>query len=69
VITPDRLPVELWCLSTMMLSRVFDLVFCKTLFIINIVYCDIGYSVSIFLYGMCVNLIHDHTYYEHLVLA
>jgi hypothetical protein len=53
----------------MMLSRVFDLVFCKTLFIINIVYCDIGYSVSIFLYGMCVNLIHEHTYYEHLVLA
>jgi hypothetical protein len=31
-ITPGQLPVELWCLSTAMLSRVLDLVFCKTLF-------------------------------------
>jgi hypothetical protein len=32
VIATGRLPVELWCLSAAMLSRVFDLVFCKTLF-------------------------------------
>jgi hypothetical protein len=31
-ITPGRLPVELWCLSIAMLSRVLDLIFCKTLF-------------------------------------
>jgi hypothetical protein len=31
-ITPDRLPLVLWCLSATMLLRVFDLVFCKTLF-------------------------------------
>jgi hypothetical protein len=31
-ITPGRLPVVLWCLSAAMLSRVLDLVFCKTLF-------------------------------------
>jgi hypothetical protein len=28
-IAPGRLPVELWCLFDAMLSRVFDLVFCK----------------------------------------
>jgi hypothetical protein len=28
-IVPSRLPMELWCLSAAMLSRVFDLVFCK----------------------------------------
>jgi hypothetical protein len=28
-ITPGQLPVVLWCLSTAMLPRVFDLVFCK----------------------------------------
>jgi hypothetical protein len=28
-ITPGRLPVKLWSLSAAMLSRVFDLVFCK----------------------------------------
>jgi hypothetical protein len=28
-ITPGRFPVELWCLSTAMLPRVFNLVFCK----------------------------------------
>jgi hypothetical protein len=27
-----RLPVQLWCLSAAMSSRVLDLVFCKTLF-------------------------------------
>jgi hypothetical protein len=47
VITPGRLPVELWCCSAAVSSRVFALVFCKTLFYINILYCDIGYSVSI----------------------
>jgi hypothetical protein len=31
-ITPGRLLVELWCLSAAMLSRVLNLVFCKTLF-------------------------------------
>jgi hypothetical protein len=47
VITLGRLPVELWCCSAAVSSRVFALVFCKTLFYINILYCDIGYSVSI----------------------
>jgi hypothetical protein len=32
-ITPGRLPMKLWCLSVAMLSRVLDLVFCKTLFV------------------------------------
>jgi hypothetical protein len=40
--------VELWCRSAAVSSRVFALVFCKTLFDINRLYCDIGYSVSIF---------------------
>jgi hypothetical protein len=40
-----------------------------TLFVKYIIYCDIGYSVSIFLYGMFVNLIPGHTYYEHLVFT
>jgi hypothetical protein len=31
-IDTDRLTVELWCLSTMTLLRVFDLVLCKILF-------------------------------------
>jgi hypothetical protein len=48
VITPGRLPVELWCRSAAVSSRVFALVFYKTLFGINILYCGIGYSVSIF---------------------
>jgi hypothetical protein len=47
-ITLGRLPVELWCRSAAVSSRVFALVFCKTLFDINRLYCDIGYSVSIF---------------------
>jgi hypothetical protein len=45
VIATGRLSVELWCLSVAMLSTVFDLVFCKTLSVINIIYCDIGISV------------------------
>jgi hypothetical protein len=32
VITHGRLHMELWCLSAAMLSRVLNLVFCKTLF-------------------------------------
>jgi hypothetical protein len=32
-ITPGRLPLELWSLSTTISSRVFDLVLCKTLFV------------------------------------
>jgi hypothetical protein len=32
-IAPGRLPVALWCLSTAVSSRVFDLVFCKILFV------------------------------------
>jgi hypothetical protein len=32
MITPGRLPVELWSLSAAVSSRVFNLVFCKTLF-------------------------------------
>jgi hypothetical protein len=28
----NQLSVELWCLSAVMFLRVFDLVFCKTLF-------------------------------------
>jgi hypothetical protein len=32
-ITPGRLAVELWCRSAAVSSRVFDLVFCKTLFV------------------------------------
>jgi hypothetical protein len=32
-ITPDRLPVELWSLSTAIFLKVFDLVFYKILFI------------------------------------
>jgi hypothetical protein len=39
-ITPGRLSVELWCLSAAMLSRVLDLVFCKTLFMKYIYYVE-----------------------------
>jgi hypothetical protein len=56
-IITGQLPVELWCLSASMLVRVFDLVFCKTLFCIH------------FQYGMCGNFIPGHTYYEYLGLA
>jgi hypothetical protein len=49
-ITPGRLPVELWCLSAAMLSRVLDLVFCKILFMKLIYYIEtlvILYSFSV----------------------
>jgi hypothetical protein len=46
--TPSQLHVELLCRSVAVSFRVFALVFCKTLFSINILYYDIGYSVSIF---------------------
>jgi hypothetical protein len=36
-----------------MLPRVFDLVFCKILFSINIIYCDISYSVSFSVWYVC----------------
>jgi hypothetical protein len=39
-ITPGRLPMELWCLFTAMLSRVLNLVFCKTLFVKQIYYIE-----------------------------
>jgi hypothetical protein len=32
-IAPGRLPMELWCRSATILSKVFDLVFCKALFV------------------------------------
>jgi hypothetical protein len=32
-ITPGQLPVELWSLSTVVSSREFDLVLCKTIFV------------------------------------
>jgi hypothetical protein len=48
-IATGRLPVELLCLSTMILPRVFDLVFCKALFGNKYyIYSDIGYFVSFF---------------------
>jgi hypothetical protein len=65
--TPGRLPMELWHLSAVMLLRVFDLVFCNTLFG-NKYYILWHWLFCIqFLYGMCVNLIPVHTYYEHSV--
>jgi hypothetical protein len=66
-ITPGRLPVELWCRSVAVSSRVFALVFCKTLFsnkyiiLWHLLFC------THFLYGMCVNLIPRHTDYEYSV--
>jgi hypothetical protein len=67
VIAPSRLPVELWCLSAAMLLKVFNLVFVKTLFG-NKYYILWHWLICInFLYGICVSLIHGHTYYEHLV--
>jgi hypothetical protein len=60
-------PVELWCLSTVMLLRVFNLVFCKMLFG-NKYYILWHWLFCIhFLYSMCVNLILGHTYYENFV--
>jgi hypothetical protein len=67
VIATSRLRVELWCLFAVMLLRVFDLVFCKTLFG-NKYYILWHWLFRIhFLYGICVNLILTHTYYGHSV--
>jgi hypothetical protein len=68
-ITPGRLPVELWCRSAAVSSRVFTLVFCKTLFSKKYIILWHWLFYIYFLYGMCVNLIIGHTYYEYLVLA
>jgi hypothetical protein len=62
-----QLPAKLLCLSTAMLPRVFDLVFCKTLIdnkyyiLWHLLFC------IYFLYGMRVNLILVHIYYEHSI--
>jgi hypothetical protein len=69
VIAPGRLSVELWCLFVVMLPRVFALVFCKILFGNNYYILWHWLFCIHFLYGMYVNLIHRHTYYEHSVLA
>jgi hypothetical protein len=66
-ITPGWLPTELRCLSTTMSLRVFDLVFCKTLFGNKYIILWHWLFYIHFLYGMYVNLIPGHTYYEHLV--
>ncbi len=66
-IATGRLPVELWCLSATMLPRVFDLVFCKTLFGNKYFILWHWLFCIHFLYGMCVNLIPGHTYYEYSV--
>jgi hypothetical protein len=67
VITHGRLLEELWCRSAVVSLRVFALVFCKTLF--NNKYIILWHWLFCihFLYGMCVNLISGHTYYEHSV--
>jgi hypothetical protein len=61
--------VELWCVSVAMLSRVFDLAFCMTLF--GIKYYILLHSLFYihFVYGMCGNLIPGHTYYEYSILV
>jgi hypothetical protein len=66
-IAPDQLPVELWCLFAAMLPKVFDLVFCKILFGNNYYILWYWLFCIYFLYGMCVNLIHVHPYYEYSV--
>jgi hypothetical protein len=66
-ITPGRLLVELWSLSVDVSSRVTDVVLCKILFsnkyiiLLHLLFC------IHFLYGMYVNFIPGHTYYEHSV--
>jgi hypothetical protein len=66
-ITPGRLPVVLWSRSTATLSRVFDLVFCKT-FLCNKYFILRHWLFCIhFLNGMYVNLIPGRTYYEYSV--
>jgi hypothetical protein len=67
VITPDRLSIELWCLSAVGLSRVFNLVFYKTLFN-NKYYILWHYLLCIyFLYDLYKNLISKHIYYKHSI--
>jgi hypothetical protein len=66
-ITPGWLPVELWCRSAAVSSRVFALVFCKTLFDNKYIILWHWLLCIHFLYGMCVNLIPGHTYYEYSV--
>jgi hypothetical protein len=68
-IAPVWLPVELWCLFTAMLPRVFNLVFCKTLFGNKYIILRHWLFCIHFLYGMCANLIPGHTHYEYLVLS
>jgi hypothetical protein len=50
-------------------SRVFDLVYCKISFGNKYIILWHWVSCIHFLYGMCVNLIPGHTYYEYSVLA
>jgi hypothetical protein len=69
VIASGQLHVELWCLSTAMLLRVFDLVYYKTLFGNKYIILRHWLFCIHFLNGMCVNLISGRTYYEHLFLA
>jgi hypothetical protein len=59
-ITPGRLPVQLWCRSTTVSSRVFDLVFCKTLFGNKYIIIWHWLFCIHFLYGMCVNFIPEY---------
>jgi hypothetical protein len=67
VITSGHLHVELRSIFAMMLPRVLDLVFCKTLFG-NKYYILWHWLFCIhFLHGMCVNLIPRHTYYVYSV--
>jgi hypothetical protein len=67
VITPDWLPMKLWCFSAAVSSRVLDLVICKTLFGNKYIILWHWLFCTHFLYGICVNLIRRHTYYEYLV--
>jgi hypothetical protein len=67
VITPGRFPMELWCRSTAISSRVFALVFCKTLFGNKYIILWHWLFCIHFLYGICVNLIPGHRYYEYSV--
>jgi hypothetical protein len=62
VITPGQLSVELWCRSAAVSSRVFALVFCKTLFGNKYIILWHWLFCIHFLYGMCVNLIPGYTY-------
>jgi hypothetical protein len=66
-VTPGRLPVDSWCSSTVVSSRVFALVFCKILFDNKYIILWHWLFCIHFLYGMCVNLIPRHTYYEYSI--